>query len=212
MNHAEDNVACEKEIIGLVPLPEDNPEAVISLDHSDNDSEGNNSEVLDGIRLSESNVSFQEVRSLEDFNILFNGLIIDSEFSKYLKTKYYELCCSQKTFLHEGLLEGLNCKLAAGIISETINIADAIRASKITTSEANFTTWSKTLKAFETMGMNVSFLCARLGQLLNLASKSNRYREELRTLEAKLLVAKETMNRLDSEIELIFQEVASAPW
>ena len=68
------------------------------------------------------------------------------------------------------------------------------------------------LKAFETMGMNVSFLCARLGQLLNLASKSNRYREELRTLEAKLLVAKETMNRLDTEIELIFQEVASAPW
>ncbi|KAF3435388.1 hypothetical protein FNV43_RR22477 [Rhamnella rubrinervis] len=203
----KDTVACEKETMGLEPLPENNLEAVISVDHSDNDSEGNNSEVLDGIRLSESDVRFQEVRGLEDFNILVNGLIIDSEFSKYLKTKYYELCCSQQTFLHEGLLEGLNCKLAAGIISETINIADAIRASKITTSEANFTTWNKTLKAFETMGMNVSFLHARLGQLLNLASKSNRYREELRTL-----VAKATMNRLDTEIELIFQEVASAPW
>lgn len=191
-------------------------------DEYDNDSEDINSEVLDGIRLSESVVSFKDVRSLEDFNILVNGLIIDSQLSKYLKSKYYELCCSRKTFLHAGLLEGLNCKLAAGIISETVNIADAISASNLTTSKANFTIWSKTLKAFETMGMNVGFLRSRLSQLLNLATKSKRFREaklkrdraeeELRTLEAKLLVAKETMNKLDTEIELIFQEVACAPW
>lgn len=206
----------------MEPLPDKNPGAITLPDEYDNDSEDNNSEVLDGIRLSESVVSFKDVRTLENFNILVNGLIIDSQLSKYLKSKYYELCCSQKTFLHEGLLEGLNCKLAAGIISETINIADAIRASNLTTSKANFTIWSKTLKAFETMGMNVGFLHSRLGQLLNLATKSNRFREaklkrdraeeELRALEAKLLVAKETMNKLDTEIELIFQEVACAPW
>lgn len=199
-----------------------NPEAEI-LDQSDNDNKNIEiSEVLDGIRLSDSGVSFQQVRSFEDFNVVVNGLVIDSEISKYLKAKYYELCSSQKTFLHEHLLQGLNCKLAAGIILETINIADAIRASKITTSKDDYATWDKTLKCFEALGMKVSFLRARLDQLLNIASKTKRYREaklerdraeeELRNLEAKLLVAKKTLNRLDTEIEFVFREVASAPW
>ncbi|KAF5448668.1 hypothetical protein F2P56_029177 [Juglans regia] len=190
------------------------------------------SEILDGIRLAESVVDFKQVRSIEDFVVLVNGLVINSELPKFLLTKYHKLCCSQKAFLHDHLLEGLNCKLAAGIISETINISDAIRASKICTSQDNFSTWEKTLKAFEVLGMNVGFLLARLEQLMNISLKSKRYKEaiverahaeeEIKALETKLLEAKEKMNSLDIEIEnldvtankleLLFVEVANAPW
>ncbi|KAK9286164.1 hypothetical protein L1049_014546 [Liquidambar formosana] len=197
-------------------------------DQSEDDSEDLGSEVLEGIRFSESVVDFKEVNSIENFTILVNGLIIDSEFSKHIRTKYYELCRSQNSFLHDHLLEGINCKLAAGIILETINIADAIRASKVsTTSQDAFTIWDKTLKAFEGLGMNVGFLRARLEQLSSLASESEkctaasiersvRADEEMKTLRAKLLEIREAGKRLDAEIEamkvdaermeLIFQE------
>ncbi|XWS54818.1 hypothetical protein CRYUN_Cryun10bG0121900 [Craigia yunnanensis] len=200
---------------------------------SENDSVDLGSEVLDRIRLSESIVDFKEVKNFEGFNILVNGLIIDSELSKYLQTKYYELCCSQKSFLHENLLEGLNCKLVAGVIAETINIADAIRAARLTTSHHSFLTWDQTLKSFEGLGIKVGFLHARLHQLMNLSVKSRRYQEarleqinaneEKRKLEAKLVEVTEALNRLDIEIgslkeenadrlEILFQEVANAPW
>ncbi|KAJ6692546.1 B3 DOMAIN-CONTAINING PROTEIN [Salix purpurea] len=154
------------------------------------------------------------------------------ELSKHLQTKYYELCCCQNSFLHEHLLDGLNCKLVVGMLSETINIADAIRASKLITSLENLAIWEKTLKAFEGLGMNVGFLLARLGQLMHLSDKSKRYeeatlervnaKEEMAALEAKLLEVKDTINRLGVEIEKLvagsenlepkFQEVAKAPW
>lgn len=200
-------------------------------DQSENDSEDLDSEVLDGIMVSESVIPFNEVRCIKNFNITVSGLIINAEISKHHLTKYYELCCSQNSFLHDQLV-GLNCKLVAGIISETINIADAIRACKISTSECNFSTWSKTLEASEMLGMNVGFLRARLEQLASLASESKLCIEaifardqavkDMRTLEAKLLKAKEIINRLDFEIvtlntrskklEAMFKEVAKAPW
>ncbi|KAI4298447.1 hypothetical protein L6164_032004 [Bauhinia variegata] len=231
--------ACKKEKEFYVPQ-ENDPKGnqmicgarVSQSDQPENTSEDFGSEVFDGIKLSESAISFQEVTSIENFSIHVDGLVIDSELNKYLKTKYYELCSSQRSFLHDHLLEGLNCKLAAGIISETINIADAIRASKITTSPDSFAIWDQTLKAFETMGMNVSFLRARLNQLLSLALKSKRYKEirlerdhaeeEKKTLEAKLVEVKMTIDRIDAEIEtqnmksekleVMFQKLVNAPW
>ncbi|KAM4098750.1 hypothetical protein ACJW30_07G102200 [Castanea mollissima] len=205
------------------------PGPIVDLSEDDSDI---GSEILDGIRLSDSAVDFKQVRSIEDFTVLVNGLVINSELPKFLLTKYFELCCSQKSFLHEHLLEGLNCKLAAGMISETINVADAIRACKISTSQESLSTWDKTLKAFEVLGMNVGFLRARLEQLLNISLKLKRYKEatlvrtqaeeEVQTLEAKLLEVKEKINSLDAEIEnldvaadkleVVFQEVANAPW
>uniref|UniRef100_A0A803NKP5 TF-B3 domain-containing protein n=1 Tax=Cannabis sativa TaxID=3483 RepID=A0A803NKP5_CANSA len=233
-------IACEKETESLKPddvleCPHNNTQKTTSgtSEQSDKDTEVLGPEALDGIRLSdESAVSFDQVKHLDDFNILVNGLIINSELPKYLLAKYYELCCSQKAFLHENILEGLNCKLVAGVISETINIADAIRASKISSSVNDFTTWEKTLKAFEGLGMNVEFLCYRLEQLVSLASKSKRYekvkvehkdaKEELRNLEAKMLVVKDRLSNLETEFEavgvnfqdlqLMFKEVATAPW
>lgn len=201
----------------------------VSDDQSEDDSKALGSEVMDGIRLSESAVDFKEVKSIEDFNVVVNGLVIDSALSKHLQAKYYDLCRSQNSFLHASLLEGLNCRLAVGMISETINIADAIRASKFTTPEGNFSIWDQTLKAFKMMGMNVSFLQARLDHLINLASESKRARleraeaeEEKRTLEMKLLEVRGKIEKLDAIIERIgmnpdrlegkFQEVATAPW
>ncbi|KAB5524731.1 hypothetical protein DKX38_022480 [Salix brachista] len=200
--------------------------------HSENESEDLGFEITDGIRLSESVVDFKEVKSFNDFDILVNGLVINCELSKRLQIKYYELCCSQKSFLHEHLLDGLNCKLVAGMLAETINIADAIRASKLTTSQNDFATWENTLKSFQGLGMNVGFLLARLGRLVTLSDKSKRVKVatlervnaemERRSLEAKLLEVKETMNRLDFEIETlemnsenlgrVFEKMATAHW
>ncbi|XP_031390339.1 B3 domain-containing protein Os01g0234100-like isoform X1 [Punica granatum] len=188
-------------------------------------------ELLDGIRFSQSVIDFKDVRSIEDFTIVVDRLVIDSEFSKNLRAKYYDLCCSQRSFLHEKLLEGLNCKLAAGIISETMNIADAIRASRITTSPEYFAVWEKTLKAFADLGMEVGFLQARLELLTNLVgskrikiarSEQASAEEEVSRLEAKIMEAKETISKLDAEIktleknknglELMFHDLAMAPW
>ncbi|XP_023912859.2 B3 domain-containing protein Os01g0234100 [Quercus suber] len=242
MKYDKDTKACEEPVYeALKTLSQENtqknsimvcvtdPGPMVDLSEDDSDI---GSEILDGIRLSDSVVDFKQVRSIEDFSVLVNGLVINSELPKFLLTKYFELCCSQKSFLHEHLLEGLNCKLAAGMISETINVADAIRACKISTSQESLSTWDKTLKAFEVLGMNVGFLRARLEQLLNISLKLKRYKEatlvraqaeeEVQTLEAKLLEVKEKINSLDAEIEnldvaadkleLAFQEVANAPW
>ncbi|KAF9667654.1 hypothetical protein SADUNF_Sadunf15G0046200 [Salix dunnii] len=227
----------------LKPLLLDNPEEISEKNmvihdlgprpvNSENESEDLGFEITDGIRMSESVVDFKEVKSFEDFDILVNGLVINCELSKRLQIKYYELCCSQKSFLHEHLLDGLNCKLVAGMLAETIKIADAIRASKLTTSRNDFTTWENTLKSFHCLGMNVGFLLARLGRLVTLSDKSKRVKVatlervnaemERRSLEAKLLEVKETMNRLDFEIETlemnsenlgrVFEKMATALW
>lgn len=195
-------------------------------DLSENDTGG-----LDGIRLAESVIPFTEVSSLDNFNIIIDGFIINSEFSKPVLAKYYDLCCSQNTYIHEHLLEGLNWQLINGAISEITIIADAIRTCKASTLECNFSTWNKTLKAFEMFGMNTGFLRTRLDKLASLASESKRSKEarlardkaeeEKRVLEAKLSEVKETISRLDSEIEtlnvssdkfeVMFQEMAKGP-
>ncbi|KAM5549250.1 hypothetical protein ABKV19_000595 [Rosa sericea] len=196
------------------------------------DSEVLYSEVLDGIRVSESVIPFKEVSCIENFKVTVSGSIINAEISEHHLIKYYELCRSQNSFLHELILERLNSNLVAGIISETVNLSDAIRACKITTSECDFSTWDKTLQASEMLGMNVGFLRARLDQLASLASKSKLCKEarlardqavkDMITLEAKLVRAREVINRLNFEIESLntsskkleamFKEVAKAPW
>ncbi|XP_027105925.1 B3 domain-containing protein Os01g0234100 isoform X1 [Coffea arabica] len=190
-------------------------------------------EVLDGVRFSESDVQFKDVKGFNGFSILVDGLVIDSEIPLHLRAKYYQLCCSQNSFLHDHLIKGLNCKLAAGIISETVNIADAIRAAKLTTSCEYLQTWDKTLKAFEDMGMAVEFLRARIKALISLPTEQEesmksrtaeraQLQEEMRNLETKLLNVKEVIGTVDADIkalevqeenlEEIFKEKATAPW
>ncbi|GAV66354.1 B3 domain-containing protein/DUF724 domain-containing protein [Cephalotus follicularis] len=153
-------------------------------------------------------------------------------------TEYYELCCSQNSFLHEHLLKSINYKLAAEIIAQTVNIAEAIRASKLFTSQADYAIWNKTLKGFELLGMNVEFLRVRLERLISLAFEADeawelqrcreveleqaRTEEEMRTLDMKISKLKKSIGRLDAEMEnlkvkadrheLMFQEEVNAPW
>ncbi|KAI3922211.1 hypothetical protein MKX01_005900 [Papaver californicum] len=196
-------------------------------------------EFLEGIKFASSLTEFQDIKNLESFTIIVNDLIIDSEMSKYVRSTYYELCCSQNSFLHKNLMPGLNCKLVAGVISETVNIADAIRSSQVSsTSRDEFGIWRKSLEAFEHLGMNVGFLLPRLDELVKLASESEqavdlkRYREaiiertlaeeEMKTLEMKLVELKDASKLFEKDIKTLkvkaekhgfnFEAEANAPW
>ncbi|KAK4488374.1 hypothetical protein RD792_004135 [Penstemon davidsonii] len=207
-------------------------------EHSGNDSDEVASEVLEGSKFSESSSPFQDVNSFEEFHIVVNGVCIDSELPEHIRKNYYELCCSQNAFLHDHILPGLYCKLAAGMIFETVSIADAIRGCKLTTSRKEFEVWDKSLRSFKLLGLNVGFLRARLARLLGLAFESEdaldtrRYlgaktelssiEKEIRTLETKLVELKELSSKYENEIEslktnaesyeLNFQEEVNAPW
>ncbi|KAK6258502.1 hypothetical protein SCA6_012976 [Theobroma cacao] len=207
-------------------------------EQSENDSEEVGSEVLEGFKLSVPTIQFKDITSFENFSILVGDLVIDSELSEDIRNKYFKLCCSQNSFLHENIIQGINFKLIVGTISETVNIADAIRACKLTTSQDEFDSWDKTLKAFDLLGMNVGFLRTRLRRLVNLAFESEgaadarRYVEakmeraqtedEIRNLEAKLAELKDTCKTFGVEIEslqsqaetyeLRFEEEVQASW
>lgn len=211
---------------------------VRSAEQSENDSDEVASEVLEGYKLSLPAVRFEDVKSFENFSIVIEGLVLDSEIPEDIRNKYYKLCCSQNAFLHDKLIKGINFKLIAGIISETVNIADAIKACNLTTSRDEFATWDKTLKASELFGMNVGFLRSRLKKLLSLAfdsdgaTKTRKYIEsrnerahtedEIRNLEVKLVELKAAYERCGADIEslkskaesyeLKFQEEVLAPW
>ncbi|KAK3195762.1 hypothetical protein Dsin_027072 [Dipteronia sinensis] len=193
---------------------------------------------LEGAETSESIGNFKGVKSIDNFTIIVNNLAIDSEISHNHRTKYYELCSSQHCYLHDHLLRSINCKLAAEIITQTVNIAEAIRSCNISTSRADYEIWDKTLKGFELLGMNVGFLRDRLQRLMTLSLESEEStetkrlkevcveqahaEEEMRILELKLLTLKETIGRLDFEVEslkvkaerhgLMFWEEVNAPW
>ncbi|KAH9620070.1 hypothetical protein KSS87_006903 [Heliosperma pusillum] len=178
-------------------------------------------EVLDGIRFSDSDIKFETIKDFNDFNITVDGLVIDSKFSHSNRKKYYELCLSQNSFLHQRLLKGMNCNLIIGIILETINIADAIKAcGSSSTSIEDLQTWKTTLNGFELLGMKVGFLCDKLNQTLHNASELNqvdasntseicvhergsasRSMNSMIALEDKLAELKGIMKMIDSEIE-----------
>ncbi|KAL3632469.1 hypothetical protein CASFOL_025453 [Castilleja foliolosa] len=215
---------------GPVPLDDHNKnKRKLILANEDDDETGPDG----GISFSESLVHFIDVKCFDEFKIQVDGLILDSEISKHLRKKYYELCVSQNNFLHENLAKGINSKLAAGIILETINIADAIRAAKHSSSLTDLKSYSRTLKAFEDLGMSVGFLRARIDKLLGLSnefraaieSKKNELNaaeDEMRGLKTKLTGVKMLMEKLvgeiyglkvkNEELEVVFTDVADTPW
>lgn len=195
------------------------------------------SEVVDGIRFSDTPITFEATKTFKSFSIVINGLVIDSKFTDNVRKKYYELCYSQGGFLHEHLLKGLNCNLVVGIISEVVNIADATKAYRACSSYDNLHVWEQTLQGFELLGMNVSFLCKRLELLLGISSEcdmidESRFKEarveqaraveKMKGLEMKLSGLKEMMMKIDSEVEAEIQasarkherikEIVSSPW
>ncbi|GMY11749.1 B3 domain-containing protein Os01g0234100-like isoform X1 [Fagus crenata] len=207
-------------------------------EQSENDSEEVGSEVLEGLKLSEPAVQFKDIKSFGNFNIIVDGMPIDSEVSEDVRKKYYKLCRCQNAFLHDNLVKGMNYILIVGVISETVNIADAIKASKLTTSREEFSTWDQTLKAFEHLGMNVRFLRSRIRRIVSLAYESEgaknarrylearieqgRTEDEIMNIEVKLGELKEACDGFGAYIEglkpkseryeLKFQQEVTAPW
>ncbi|KAI4371362.1 hypothetical protein MLD38_019607 [Melastoma candidum] len=165
------------------------------------------SEILDGIRLCEFRVRFEDIKQAADFVVAVDGLVISGELTTYVRNKYYNLCLSKKHFLHENLVKGLNCKLVVGIISETVNIADAIHSAKVTISAEDFKVWETTLRAFQDLGMDVGFLLTRLGRLMTLAAVWKSLTDEQRNADEKLVEAENI-----ASLELIFQADAMRKW
>ncbi|XP_012852912.1 PREDICTED: B3 domain-containing protein Os01g0234100-like [Erythranthe guttata] len=89
-------------------------------------------------------VKFKDIKGFKGFSIYVDGQILDSEMLTRCREKYYELCKSQNMFLHEKLVRGLNGKLAAEMISETVKIANTIRAVNPMTGPARMECWDKT--------------------------------------------------------------------
>ncbi|KAM5564698.1 B3 domain-containing protein Os01g0234100-like [Rosa sericea] len=178
-------------------------------------------EFFKGAGLSESSVT----SCIEKFKIIFNGCNINSQIPKLVLKKYYELCRSQNSYLHENLLESLNSQLVAGLISETVNIADATKFCKITTEESEFSTWDKTLQASEMLGMNVGFMRRRASKLASLAAESKTYKDarlareqeeaEFRVRLADFLKEKDKADREGSEksvqVAASFKQVTNVP-
>ncbi|KAG5238827.1 B3 domain-containing protein [Salix suchowensis] len=217
-------------------IAEENNKGYVA-NQSENESEDRASETLRVIKLSGSTVDFNNVKGIENFSILLNGFSIDSELSEHHRMRYYELCRSQKSFLHSNLLNSINHNLAVEIIIGTVDISEGIKSSKLSSSQADYGVWDKTLKGFELFGMKVGFLRERLSRLMSLALESEeamesecrevrleqvRVDEEMKSLELRLLKLKETRERLDDEMEILkenaekhehmFQEAVNAPW
>ncbi|KAL1564129.1 B3 domain-containing protein-like protein [Salvia divinorum] len=213
------------------------PQFGLLEEQSGNDSDEVASEVLKGAKLSGS-FHFKDVKKIEEFHIVVNGVCIDSDLPEDIHRKYYELCCSKNSFLHDRLLPGLYSKLAAGMIVETINIADSIRGCKPTTPRKDFEVWEKSLRSFELLGLNVGFIRSRLHELQKLAfetedgseirrflevqKEQSKTKDEIQKLEAKLVELREDSAKCDDELEnlrskkesfeLKFQVEVDAPW
>ncbi|CAL1410094.1 unnamed protein product [Linum trigynum] len=177
---------------------------------------------------------FDRVKRFEDFEIVANGSVIDDEdqLPELVKFKYYQLCRSQGSFLHQGLLEGLGAKIVAWMIDEVTSIAYAIRALSSSSQSKDLEVWEKKLKGFENLGMSVGFILVRLRKLACLADQATNRRarlveereaaeEELRVLEKQVGKAKERVEVLRGEIESLnggsgsdseFVALANAPW
>ncbi|XP_062102044.1 B3 domain-containing protein Os01g0234100-like isoform X2 [Humulus lupulus] len=186
-------------------------------DQSENDSDEVASEVLEGSKLLGPAIQFKDIKSFKNFSILVDGLLVDSEIPEDIRKAYYKLCCSKKAFLHENIIKGMNHKLIVGIITETVNVASAIKACKLTTSLSDFAAWDKSLKAFELLGMNVGFLRARLSHLTGLAidsevcidarkyAQSRKERADVETgmkdIETKIVELRDACVRFDAAID-----------
>ncbi|XP_076942287.1 B3 domain-containing protein Os01g0234100-like [Bidens hawaiensis] len=187
----------------------------------------------EGLRFAQSVLEFQEVKSIDDFSIVVDGLLLDSLIPENFIIKYYDLCKSQNAYLHENLLKGLNTKATAGIIHETVTIADAIRACKPDTAHDDLDTWDKTLESWEKLGMKVGFLRARISKIVGILFKPNELLEVKRNVRAKAQENEKTLSKrlhavrgviknLDHEIEslkrkgenleAILDNEVNAPW
>ncbi|CAI0457054.1 unnamed protein product [Linum tenue] len=150
---------------------------------------------------SASAVDFQQVKSFDDFDIIVNGLVINSELSKHLQLKYYELCSSQKLFLHE-------------------------QKEDFVTWESTLLAFQKlgmNVEFILTRLRQLMRLCDNANRCKRLKTERVEVGKEVKVLEAKLEESVRRMRRIDEEIEKLeiddvedvevnFRELAKAPW
>ncbi|KAJ9562303.1 hypothetical protein OSB04_007463 [Centaurea solstitialis] len=206
------------------------------VEHSGNDSEEVGSEVLEGSRPSKPDLPFQEVKAFGDFRIVVKGLCIDTELPEDVRASYYKLCLDKNQFLHDGLREGLYYKLVAGMIGETVSIANDIKNCKPTVTAEELGVWDDSLRSFELLGMKVGFLRDRIRTLATLVSEGaldvkryvearneqKRAEDEITKLSEKILELKETarkfervsgsLKRKSDKYEHRFRDALGAPW
>ncbi|RLN34573.1 hypothetical protein C2845_PM03G28720 [Panicum miliaceum] len=187
---------------------------------------------------SSEDVITDEDAKCQHVNLILDCLATDCGFHGHLRRTYYELCCSQRSLLHKNLLRQLHPTLAAGVILETVSVAEGIRACKAqSSSREDFLNWKKTLESFELLGMNVAFLLKRVNDLLATRSRESsawqeKYKElkleracageKMKVLELQLSNVKDALQKVDAEMEELesslkksdeaLQELASAPW
>lgn len=204
---------CEKNLQKTLMVKNSSPELAHGQNNDDNSGEDVSSNGIEDFGLSGPFVDFK------NFKVVVHGSIIDSELQEHLRTKYYELCCSRKSYLHHHLVKSVTPTLAIEIITGTVNISDAIRGFKLSTSRDDFVMWDKTIKAFELLGMDVEFLRVRLNRLVSLAFdpekvaeskrlvetrlEQDRTHKEIVALESKLQELKQTETRLLDEIKAL---------
>ncbi|TVU23023.1 hypothetical protein EJB05_32752 [Eragrostis curvula] len=198
------------------------------------DANGVVNEAIDGIRMLDSDIEFEDMTSFSKFNIIIDRLVIDCKFHEHLRRTYYDLCCSQKAFLHKHLLKQMNLTLVVGVIMETINIAEGIRACKTKgSSREDLLIWRKTLESFELLGMDVAFLLKRVNAILGLFQTPSRglsklrlesalAAEKVKALELELSGVKDVLRKMDAEMKDMeasvkksdeaLQQLATAPW
>ena len=203
-----------------------------AVDNSGMNFDNSGSDDLYGLWIASSVTDFKDVKNFENFSVTVDRIILDNEIPHDRRVKYYQLCCSQKSYLHDQLIEMLSLHLVVEIILETVSISDAISSSK-PSSYRDLKAWDDTLKSFEILGMKVGFLRAKIDKLLTLSSDSEdalqrkivekaKAEEELKALEIRRRSLKDVIENLAHEIEAMkikaqnlepaFQEESKAPW
>ncbi|XP_074346179.1 B3 domain-containing protein Os01g0234100-like [Apium graveolens] len=129
--------------------------------------------------------------------------------------KYFELCCSQKIYLHSNLVGDWNPAFIAATISELVDVSKAIRCSHLNTPCDMYQKREVKLGHIEDLGMEVGFLHRRLQRLLALACNPNteakrKRMQEARALkentEARVKQMQETLKSLNQEIAVYGQK------
>uniref|UniRef100_A0ACD5UME8 Uncharacterized protein n=1 Tax=Avena sativa TaxID=4498 RepID=A0ACD5UME8_AVESA len=185
----------------------------------------------DGLRSPDPDTDFSAVKSFRDFNIVLDGLDIEPKlFPDRLRRMYYQLCCARKAFLHRHLLKHISPGLAAGLIVETANIAEGIRASHASSSShEDLSAWKTILQSLELAGMDVAFLRKRVDDLHVAAEEKlerDHAEEKMRALTLKMSSLNDALKDLCMEAEEMVEwiakqkrkeeqamrELATAPW
>ncbi|XP_076933595.1 B3 domain-containing protein Os01g0234100-like [Bidens hawaiensis] len=209
-----------------------------NIEPSGNNSEELGSEVLEGFRPSEPDLPLQDLESFKDFHITVKGVCIDSELPEDVRMSYFRLCMDRKELLHDNLPDNLYHKLVAGMIGETVNIANKIKNCKLTTTKEEFGVWDNSLKSFASLGMKVGFLTDKIAKLSKLVSEFGsrsdvetyveakkehervegeikRFEDELKKLKEASRKTRDIVNGLKKKVkrfEVKFEEEVNVPW